>query len=80
MDNPKVFILSTYQKQSDHIDDYSHIVKPERVVLRLNYVPKGSIVFMYSTSINFFKKDHKDEFDIRPLHEINKYHRSITSK
>ena len=71
-----VFILTTYQAQDEIRGEHCHWMDERNIVLRLNYVPQGSIVFMTGINVDIWRRDHGKEYDIRDYCDIYKYKRS----
>ena len=64
------YILTTYQQQDSIRNNLRAVINPDRVVLSLNHVPKGYVV--YVTGINFEsdKRLYGKDYDIRKFTEI----------
>jgi hypothetical protein len=71
-----VYLVTNYQEQDNWRYNYGELVSPERVLLRFNYIPKGSVVFVSGYMLDIEREYHGHDWDVRPITEIWKYIKS----
>lgn len=73
----EVYILTMYQQRSSLINHWEGRIDPENIVLRLNYVPEGSLVFMTGINVGIYQRDYEGIYEIRTYTDIFHYMRRV---